>query len=71
MARLGNNGFGNMAKGPKGGALSGPPYYAGPRFNPHGSGPTTPRDEQSRAHLMGDHKDEPCGAPSDTPRPKG
>ena len=77
MARLGKNGgnggggFGGMAKGPRGGALGGPPYYAGPRFAPHGQGPTTPKDVQSRAHLEGDHKDYPCGTPSDTPRPKG
>jgi len=78
MARLGggrngngSSSFGNMAKGPRGGALSGPPYYAGPKYNPHGSGPQVPRDQQSRAHLQGDRWDEPCGTASDTPRPKG
>jgi len=79
MARLGgdrngngNGGFGNQGKGPGGGALSGPPYHKGPRYDPHGSGPQTPRDSQKKeSQLEHDDWDEPCGAPSETPRPRG
>ena len=62
-------GRGGMKKGPH----SGPPYYSGPRFDPHGSGPMTPSDDGggSRAHVKEDSWDAPCGTPSDTPRPHG